>query len=72
MGKNNIEKKHFKTFEEIKYIGSDGQEFWMARQLSKILEYAEYRNFLPVIERAKKACNNSGQQSGDHFVEMTR
>ena len=70
MKEKSIEKKHHKTFEEIKYIGSDGQEFWMARQLSKILEYAEFRNFLPVIERAKKACKNSGQQIENHFVEM--
>lgn len=70
MKEKNIEKKHHKTFEEIKYIGSDRQEFWMARQLSKILEYAEFRNFLPVVERARKACKNSGQRIENHFVEM--
>ncbi|MFH1964725.1 MAG: DNA damage-inducible protein D [Acidobacteriota bacterium] len=67
---SNIEKKHYQTFEEIKNTGPDGSEFWMARQLSRILEYAEFRNFLPVIEKAKKACQNSGQQVENHFVEM--
>jgi len=42
----------------------------MARKLGKILDYAEFRNFLPVIKKAKKACANSGQPVGNHFVEM--
>ena len=70
MGKNEIEKKHHQTFEYIKQLGNDGSEFWMARKLGKILDYAEFRNFLPVIKKAKKACANSGQPVGNHFVEM--
>jgi DNA-damage-inducible protein D len=70
MSNKEIEKRHHQTFENIKQIGSDGTEFWMARQFGKILNYAEYRNFLPVIEKAKRACDNSGQLVTDHFVEM--
>ena len=70
MKTKNIEKLHHKTFEDIKHVGTNGREFWMARQLSKVLEYAEFRNFLPVIEKAKKACENSGQKISDHLVEM--
>jgi DNA-damage-inducible protein D len=70
MSNENIERQHHKTFENIKLIGNDGSEFWMARQLGKILDYAEYRNFLPVIEKAKKACVNSGQPVENHFVEL--
>jgi DNA-damage-inducible protein D len=70
MGNKDIEKRYHQTFENIKQQGNDGSEFWMARKLGKILEYAEYRNFLPVIEKAKKACSNSGQSVSDHFVEM--
>jgi len=65
-----IEKAHHETFEKLKKVNEYGQEYWMARQLSKVLEYAEFRNFLPVIEKARKACENSGQQVADHFVEM--
>ena len=36
----------------------------------KILEYNEYRNFIPVIEKAKIACENSGQRIEDHFVDI--
>jgi DNA-damage-inducible protein D len=70
MSNKDIEKRHHQTFENIKQTGNDGSEFWMARQLGKILDYAEFRNFLPVIEKAKKACDNSGQPVTDHFVEM--
>ena len=70
MSSKKIEKKHYQTFEEIKQTSSNGDEFWMARQLSKILEYAEFRNFLPVIAKAKNACENSGESVVDHFVEV--
>jgi len=70
MAKNEIEKKHHQTFEQIRQGNQLDQEFWWARQLGKVLEYAEYRNFQPVIEKAKEACENSGQQISDHFVEM--
>jgi len=70
MSDKDIEKRHHQTFENIKQQGNDGSEFWMARQLGKILDYAEYRNFLPVIKKAKKACANSGQPIENHFVEM--
>jgi len=66
----NIEGKYHKTFEMIKQTNQLGEDFWWARQLGKVLKYAEYRNFIPVIEKAKTACKNSGQPLENHFVEM--
>lgn len=57
-------------FEQIKQVDEHGNEFWSARDLSKALEYSEYRHFLPVIERAKEACNNSGELLSDHFEDI--
>ena len=68
--KEYVEKHHHQTFEEIKQINQLDQEFWWARQLGKVLAYVEYRNFQPVIKKAKAACENSGQPVSDHFVEM--
>ena len=59
------------TFEEIRQLDEDGNEFWLARSLAKVLEYSDYRNFSSVIEKAKIACNNSGIDADDHFVEVT-
>ena len=57
-------------FEQIRQLDEHGNEFWGARQLSKVLDYAEFRNFLPVIARAKEACQNSGQAIENHFVDF--
>jgi DNA-damage-inducible protein D len=57
------------TFENIKQLDNFGNEFWYARALAKIFDYAEYRNFIPVIEKAKIACKKSGYPVNDHFVE---
>ena len=56
-------------FEQLKQYNSQGLEFWSARKISKILGYLEYRNFLPVIAKAKESCLNSKQSVGDHFVD---
>jgi DNA-damage-inducible protein D len=57
-------------FEQIKQIDDQQNEWWSARQLSKILEYSEYRHFKPVIEKAKEACINSNQLVEDHFEDF--
>ena len=41
------------VFEQIKRVDENGNEFWTARDLFKVLEYIEYRNFKPVIIKAK-------------------
>ncbi len=65
-----LTKKTMTLFESIKHIDENGVEYWTSRSLWKILEYTEYRHFLPVIEKAKLACENSGQKVGDHFEDI--
>lgn len=66
----NMKKVDNSIFEQIKRIDENGAEYWSARELAKVLEYSEYRNFLPVIEKAKEACINSGQTPSYHFVDF--
>ncbi len=56
-------------FEQIRQTDESGNEYWMARQLSKVLDYADFRNFTGVIEKAWNACKNSGNNPKDHIVE---
>ena len=65
-----ISNQHNNLFEQIRQTDENGSEFWSARDLSKILEYSEYRHFIPVIDRAKEACANSGYQIMDHFEDI--
>jgi DNA-damage-inducible protein D len=63
---------HTSPFEAIRKETEDGEEYWSARDLSKILGYAEWRNFTSAIEKAKEACENSGQAISDQFVEANK
>ncbi len=59
------------TFERIKRVNERGGEFWSARELARVLEYSDFRNFNSVITKARQACANSGRVVADHFVDIT-
>ena len=61
-----------KTFDSIKQIDEYGNEYWYARDLSKILEYRDWRNFLKVLNKAKEACENSGFDVDEQLVEVNK
>lgn len=67
---DNLEHNRLSVFEQIRRIDEHGQEYWSARDLAKVLEYADYRNFVVVLKKAKQACENSNQKVLDHFVEV--
>lgn len=62
--------KEYQRFEDIKHTTDDGIEFWYARELGPILEYAKWDNFRKVIDKAMLACKNSGFEVLDHFPEV--
>ncbi len=70
MTNEQILNQHAQTFEGIRLIDDTGNEYWLARQLAAVLEYSQYRHFLPVIEKAKEACKNSNQLLDDHIEDV--
>jgi len=64
--------KEYKSFEEIKHIDENGDEFWFARELATVLEYLRWENFSKAIDRAMLACRNSGRRIDDDFREATK
>ena len=59
-----------RTFESIKRTNQSGAEFWSARDLARVLEYLNFRNFEPVLERAREACAKSGHPVADHIAQL--
>lgn len=60
------------TFENIKHIDENGQEFWYAREIQTVLEYDRWENFSSAIERAKVASENAGNRIISNFRDVTK
>ena len=61
-----------KTFEDIKHIDENGTEYWEARELMLVLQYAKWENFKKVIEKAITACENSEISVKDCFLDVRK
>lgn len=59
-----------KTFEDYANTTETGVEFWLARNLQHLLGYSKWDNFLKVLNKAKTACETSGNDIDDHFAEV--
>lgn len=57
------------SFESIRHEDEDGNEYWSARDLAKVLGYAKWDKFKHVIGKAEVACENSAQAVSDHFLQ---
>ena len=65
---NELEKINETIFESIKHVDDDGNEYWYARELQKVLEYNQWRSINDLIKRAKVACKESDNNIHDHFA----
>lgn len=58
------------ALEKIKKVAKNGEGYWHARDLLKVLSYTDWINFRNVIGKAVEACQNSGIISTHHFREF--
>lgn len=68
------EKTNLTLFEAIRHVDEAGNEFWSARELANILGYTRWRDFKTAIEKARIACENSGQKLTitDHYFATSK
>lgn len=67
-----IVEQHHQTFEGIRQFDADGSEFWLARNLQPLLDYAAWDKFGRVLEKAMEACRQSGHDIDDHFSRVAK
>jgi DNA-damage-inducible protein D len=59
----------FEQFETACY-DFDGIECWSARELQGILGYTKWDNFKNVIDKAKRSCEQAGEDINNHFANI--
>lgn len=60
------------TFEDIKHIDENEIEYWYARELMPILQYAKWQNFKKIINKAIIACENSEISTNYCFTDVSK
>lgn len=50
----------------------EGVECWSARELQDLLGYSKWENFEKVVQKAKDACKNAGEEIDYHFPDIRK
>ena len=50
----------------------EGVECWSARELQDLLGYSKWENFEKVIQKARDACKNAGEEIDYHFPDVRK
>jgi len=64
-------KQLFSQF-EVAAAELEGVECWSARELQNLLGYSKWENFEKVIQKAKDACKNAGEEVEYHFPDVRK
>ena len=60
------------TFEGHAQQTESGVEYWLARDIQHLLGYTKWENFLNVVSKAKTACEVSGHDIDNHFLDFRK
>lgn len=67
---DDVARRHHVTFESLRRVDDDGNEYWLARELMPVLDYETWRSFRAVIAKAVLAAKQVDQPANDHFAEV--
>jgi DNA-damage-inducible protein D len=60
-------------FERLVHIDTETSiEFWLARDMQRVLGYKRWENFSKVIDKAVTACEVAGYERRDHILDVTK
>jgi DNA-damage-inducible protein D len=61
-------------FAQFEAAASDleGVECWSARELQSLLGYSKWENFEKVVQKARDACSNAGEEVDYHFPDIRK
>lgn len=61
-------------FEQFEAVAAEyeGVECWSAREMQSLLGYSKWENFEKVIQKAKDACTNAGEEVANHFPDVRK
>ena len=69
---NSVENYNKNIFENIKHIDEEGNEYWYARELQKVLEYTKWQNFNKVVNLSMITCKANNLNILDHFTDVSK
>ena len=71
MKANKSQRKSISIFEKLKKTDNNGNEYWSAKGLAKLLGYSKYSSFIQVLDKARAACINTDQETELHFKDFS-
>jgi DNA-damage-inducible protein D len=60
------------ALDKARRVAPNKQEYWMARDLQRVVNYARWENFEQLVQKAKIACESSGVESDHQFRPVTK
>ena len=67
---NQDHKQSQSPFDSIKRVDREGCEYWLARELMKLLGYVKWQRFEDAIEKSKISLENSNGNPDEHFTHL--
>ncbi len=63
---------HTSPLDAIRKVDEEGREYWSARVMARLLDYAQWHNFIYALKKAQVACEKSGEVPANHFAASSK